>query len=324
MAVPAELLPKEPEIIDLRRLSARDLRDVLHEETVEWSQELDWDFSPSAELVRKHADQRSLGGSALVDRGEVAGYGYCVVDEDKGLVGDLYIRPGWRNGESEIRMFRMLLDALIATPQVRRVESQLMLMDLPTGRALQRERFVRLFERILMRLDADTSLAPGRRVHPDRFRIQTWRDHHGDDAARVMVLSYRDHVDSQINGQYGDFRGAREFLQNIVQFPGCGEFFRPASFVAHDTATGLVAGIVLTSFVSREVAHITQLCIVPPSQGLGLGYELLRVAVATLRSKGAQRISLTVTTANTHAVQMYRGCGFRELRRFFAYVWERH
>ncbi len=313
-----------PEIIDIRRLGARELEQLLVEETVEWDQELDWDFSQSADLVRKHADQRTLGGVALLDRGEVAGYGYCVVEDDKGLVGDLYIRPGWRNGDAEIRLFRMMLDALIAIPQVRRVESQLMLLDLPIGRALQRERFVRLFERILMRFDTDTLLPPGRRYQHERFRVQGWRDHHDDEAARVIVLSYQDHIDSQINDQYRDFGGARKFLHNIVQFPGCGEFIPAASFVAYDEQTTLVAGMVLASFVAREVAHITQLCVVPGAQGRGLGYELLRQAVVGLRAHGARRISLTVTTANTDAVNLYLGCGFRELRRFFAYAWNRY
>ena len=198
-----------------------------------------------------------------------------------------------------------------------------MLLDLPVGRALQRERSVHLFERILMRFDTETLLPPGRRYQHERFRVQAWRQHHDDDAARVIVLSYQDHIDSQINYQYRDFGGARKFLHNIVQFPGCGHFFPAASFVAYDEQTTLVAGMVLTSFVAPEVAHITQLCVVPGAQGAGLGYELLRQAVVGLRAHGARRISLTVTAANTEAVKLYMGCGFRELRRFFAYAWER-
>jgi ribosomal protein S18 acetylase RimI-like enzyme len=67
---------------------------------------------------------------------------------------------------------------------------------------------------------------------------------------------------------------------------------------------------------------VTQLCVTPHAKGSGLGYELLRNAVAALRAGGAKRISLTVTSANEDAVRLYRRCGFREVRRFFAYVWE--
>ncbi len=61
----------------------------------------------------------------------------------------------------------------------------------------------------------------------------------------------------------------------------------------------------------------------PGARGGGLGYELLRQSAATLRSAGAKRLSLTVTAANRAAVRLYTRCGFREVRRFYAYVWER-
>jgi len=321
MAAQAESVHRGPEIVELRRLGARELDCLLLEETVEWDQELDWDFSKSAELVRRYADMRALGGAAMLDRGEVAGYGYCVVEDHKGLIGDLYVRPGWRQGEAEIRLFRMMLDGLIAVPQVRRIESQLMLVEASVAKALQRERFVRLFERILMRFDVETELPPSK-YRQGGYRLERWGDQYQDQASGVIALSYEGHVDSQINDQYRTFSGARRFLSNIVQYPGCGEFFRNASFVAFDNETGAVSGIVLTSFVAPEVAHVTQLCVVPQAQRNGLGYELLRHAVASVRASGARRISLTVTTANTGAVELYARCGFREIRRFFAYVWE--
>jgi ribosomal protein S18 acetylase RimI-like enzyme len=323
MAGRAESVSNSYQMIELRNLGARELEHLLLEETVEWDQELDWDFSRSADLVRKYAEMRALGGAALMDRGEVAGYGYSVLEDHKGLIGDLYIRPGWRSGDAEVRLFRMMLDDLIASPGVRRIESQLMLVEQPVARALQRERFVRLFERLLMRFDFTTPLPPTQSTQlRRRFRIEPWGEQFHDEVSGVIALSYEGHVDSEINDQYRTFSGAQKFLSNIVQYPGCGEFARKASFVAIDVEPGRVVGIVLTSFVSAEVAHITQLCVVPKYQGAGLGYEMLRNSVAALQAGGAARISLTVTTANTAAVELYRRCGFYVLRHFFAYVWE--
>ncbi len=309
-------------IVDIRNFGARELDALLREETVEWERELDWDFSKSADLVRKFADARGLGGAVMVDRGEVVGYGYTVLEEHKGLIGDVYVRAGWRNKELELQLFRVLLDALIGASGIRRVESQLMLIDGAVARELQRERFVRLFERLLMMLDETVVLGPGKPSAVRRFLVQPWADHLHDSAATVISLAYIGHIDSQINDQYRTFDGAQRFLNNIVQFPGCGAFYRQASFVASDLATGWVAGIVLCSWVGDGVAHITQLCVTPHAKGVGLGYELLRRAVMALRMGGAKRISLTVTTANEEAVRLYRRCGFREIRRFFAYVWE--
>ncbi len=312
------------EIVDLRRLTGRELDPLLLEETVEWQRELDWNFAKSADLVRQFADMRALTGFALVDRGEVAGYGYSVIEEHKGLIGDLYIRPAWRGGETEARLFRSILDSVIAMPNVRRVESQLMLIDPAVGKALQRQRFVEVQERVLMAFDPLNGPPMAAGAAFGRFHIEPWAEHHHESAAGAIALAYQDHIDSRINDQYRTVAGARRVIYNIVQFTGCGTFFPHGSFVAFDFETGWMAGAVLASFVGDETGHITQLCVTPGVRGSGLGYELLRQAVGALRLHGAKRISLTVTAANTDAIRLYARCGFREMRRFSAYMWDAH
>ena len=93
--------------------------------------------------------------------------------------------------------------------------------------------------------------------------------------------------------------------------------------MAFDMATGLAAGMSLSSFVADDVGHIAEICVAPDARGAGLGYELLGQSIAMLRGAGAQRVSLTVTASNEEAVRLYTRCGFREARRFYAYVWER-
>jgi ribosomal protein S18 acetylase RimI-like enzyme len=306
-------------MVDIRQLTARELGPLLLEQVADWDIELDWDFSAFAELVRTFADARMLTGMALVDRGEVAGYGYTCLEEHKGLITDLYVRRGWRGGNAEAALFRSLLDGLIGTPGVRRVESQLMLLGADTARSLQRQRSVRLFERLLMKLDANTLLTPGRASTAQRFRIAPWSTRHYDAAAAVVADAHIGHIDTQINDQYRTLDGARRLLYNIVQFPG---FCQPSSYTAFDIATGSAAGMVLSSFVSRDVAQITELCVKPDVRGAGLGYELLRQSVAALRGAGARRISLAVTAGNEDALRLYLRCGFRTARRFYAYVWD--
>lgn len=310
------------EIVALRTLVGRELDPLLLEETVEWQRELDWDFGRSADLVRQFADMRSLAGFALVDRGEVVGYGYSVIEDHKGLIGDVYVRPPWRDAATEARLFVALLDELVGTPNVRRVESQLLLNSLDMAPALRKERAVEVRQRLLMSFPAASAPAmPAGRAY-GRFHVEPWADHHHESSAGVIALAYGNHIDSRINDQYRTQAGARRFIYNIVQFPGCGTFFKPGSFVAFDLSTGWLAGVVLTSFVGDEVGHITQLCVTPAAKGRGLGYELLRQAMATLRLHGAKRITLTVTGANSEAIRLYERCGFREVRRFGAYVWE--
>ena len=202
MAALSDPMVGAPDLVDLRQLSGRELDPLLLEETVEWLQELDWDFGRSADLVRQFADMRALMGYALLDRGEVAGYGYSVLEDQKGLIGDLYVRPPWRNGTNDARLFRAILDGLIAAPSLRRIESQLMLVDPSVGKELKRERPVRLQERMLMKLDATAPpwLPAGGALR--LFYIEPWADHHHEMAASVIALAYGEHIDSQINEQY--------------------------------------------------------------------------------------------------------------------------
>ena len=65
---------------------------------------LEWDFEKSADLVRRFVDLRALNGSALIESGEVTGYVYYVLEENKGLVSDLYVRRAFRSVERENRL----------------------------------------------------------------------------------------------------------------------------------------------------------------------------------------------------------------------------
>src|SRR5262245_45154644 len=116
--------PSRPsELIDLRRLCAGDMEPLLREEISAWREELDWDFEKSADLVRRFVDLRSLNGYALVEDGALIGYLYYVLEDNKGLIGDLYVRRAMRTPERESQLLDAGLDAILASPTVRRVES---------------------------------------------------------------------------------------------------------------------------------------------------------------------------------------------------------
>jgi ribosomal protein S18 acetylase RimI-like enzyme len=314
------------EVVDLRKIAARDLEPVLAEEIEEWRRDLDWDFVPSAELVRKYAGTNSLGGAALTVDGVVAGYGYAVLEEPRGIIGDIYVRPHLRDEFAEPELFRSLLDALIATPRIARMESQLMLVT-PESAAIigardEPGKSVQMFERRLMFRNAQFPLPSVGPLARTRFRIERWEDHFMHTAGAIIAGAYKGETDSEINAQYRSPSGARRFLSNIVEFPGCGTFHPAASFVAFYSGTGEAAGMVLSSFVASETGHISQLCVMPGFRGSGLGRELLRTSCSALFQHGAQRVSLTVTASNTSAISIYERFGFHSTRTFYAYVWE--
>ena len=89
------------EMVDLRQIAAERLEPLLEAETASWRDDLDWDFRPSADLVRRFVRMQSLSGHALVQGPRVAGYSYYVCEEGKGLIGDVYVLDAYRTAENE-------------------------------------------------------------------------------------------------------------------------------------------------------------------------------------------------------------------------------
>ena len=309
------------EIVDLRRISSRDLDPLLRQEIAVWRDEFDWDFEKSADLVRRFLDVRNLSGSALLVDGHLAGYLYYVVEESKGLIGDLYLLPRFQTSEYEDPLLASGVHAILEHPHIRRIESQLLMLRHVPGRPLPYPQYAIDRDRNFMRIKlGSAALAEGRVRRP--MYLESWSDHYQEAAAEIIANAYSGHVDSRINDQYRSVPGARRFLFNIVQFPGCGTFFRPASYLAFEAASGKPCGISLASLVAPESGHITQICVSPSARGTGIGHALLRQSLLALRDMGCHTASLTVTAANENAVALYERVGFRTIRKFSAYAWE--
>jgi len=265
---------------------------------------------------------RSLMGFALPGRGinAPAGYAYYVAEDGKGLVGGLYLSRAYRIQENENLLLTAVLDALWKTPSLHRVEAQLMMLDSPLERPVPYASRFRPHARMFMEVPlANIVTLPPR---DPSLAVVPWSDNRRADAARLISTSYAGHIDSQINDQYRSPGGARRFLTNIVEYPGCGAFFASASFVALLGNGQGLAGMSLASIVAPGIGHITQACVAPSHRGTGLGYELLRRSLVTLAAHGCHKVSLTVTSSNSEAVSLYRKMGFVNRRDFAAYVWE--
>jgi len=307
-------------VVDLRKVSAADLTPLLEEETGVWRRALDWDFEPSAELVRRFVDMQALNGFALLEGGRVMGYCYYIREEKKGLIGDLYVRERDRTVEREHALIEATLETLWRSSGVHRVEAQLLLLDSPLARKVPFASWFRSFPRRF--LEASASKAVTLAEHSTQgVSITPWTEARQDDSARLVAAAYRGHVDSDINDQYRSPSGARRFLNNIVQYPGCGTFFAPASYAASD-AKGALCGMSLASLVSNTTGHITQICVTPAQRGKGVGYALLRRSMLALAAHGCHTVGLTVTSTNTGAIRLYEQMGFTDRREFAAYVWD--
>ena len=309
-------------VVELRHLRGGDLDALLEEETQAWRDTLDWDFRGSAGLVRRFLEMQALNGYALLINGYPAGYCYYVAEERKGLIGDLYVMQDYLSVENEERLLTAVVQGLMKTPLIRRIESQLMMLRTGPKIALPESKFLRTFVRNFMEIDAETTLRLSSKPPSHPVVFDSWSERRQDEAATLIASAYQGHIDSEINDQYRSPAGARRFLMNIVQYPGCGSFFQPASFVALEPISGRLAGICLASLVQADVGHVTQVCVSRATRGTGAGYELIRKSLESLVRHGCRKITLTVTGANAEAIHVYDRMGFRKTRNFNAYVWD--
>lgn len=314
-----------PEVVDLRSLSAADLAPVFAEEAQVWWQDYEWDFAPVAEQLNLHLEARQLPGCALRLHDGIIGYTYCVIEEDKGMVGGLFIVKAYCTRENERLLLRATIDMLRQNPYLHRVESQLMLMRhapaIPRFSAdFPYARYVHTFERVLMEVDPRS--APRTEWRTAHVLADRWQDRLLDEASRVVTQAYRGHVDSQINDQYRTVGGSRRFLNNLLNFPGCGRFQPSSSKVALDARNGELRGLVLTSLISPRIGHITQICTLPAARGQGTGRLLLGQALEALAAAGCEKVTLTVTLRNEAAIGLYHSFGFTATRKFAAHVWD--
>ena len=124
------------EILDLRHFAAPMLRPVLEAESELWKQRLHWDYNVSARLLMQYLDSHTLPGYAALEAGQVTGFVFCIYEETKAVIGDVFVLPvlradGGSAHEVEETLLRHLLELLMNSPQVDRIESQLLLH--PTG-----------------------------------------------------------------------------------------------------------------------------------------------------------------------------------------------
>ena len=163
-----------------------------------------------------------MGGYAAVENGQPLGYGFYVLEDRKGLIGGLFVSSKCDQGPITERLLTEMLDALRATPRLERIEAQLM----PFGSALDPSvlsRHFRLHPRQFMVLPLSEAKVSGKPLSSG-LRLEPWSDRAFEAAARLIHLSYADHVDGQINDQYCSEAGGLRFLRNIVLLPGCGQF----------------------------------------------------------------------------------------------------
>jgi ribosomal protein S18 acetylase RimI-like enzyme len=320
------------EVLDLRHFAAPMLRPVLEAESELWEKRLHWDYRASVRLLGQYLDNHMLPGFAAVDGGAVNGYTFCVYEETKAVIGDVFglARPSAREDaypgsarQIEQTLLQHLFELLLNSPQVDRIESQLLLHPSGVHSAQFREAGFQVFRRLFLVRSLAGLYSPPQVELPAELELRPWRDEDLTAAGRLIAEAYRDHADSIINDQYRSAHGSLRFLHNIVRYAGCGVFSAPVSHVVVERSSREIVALVLGSRVSEQSGHITQVCVHPQYRRCGLARMLLSTAAFCFMRQGVSEISLTVTEANSHAIDLYLAEGYTCAHTFDAAVWQR-
>lgn len=338
------------EVLDLRHFRARQLRALLGAEADLWETSLRWNYRASTDLLLQYIDSEVLTGFVALRHGTVAGFTFAVFESGKAVIGDAFSlappetpslslgrpshQPASPSSPASLAITRQLLIHLIellrATPMLDRIEAQLLLYDAGVLDDSFRQEGFTLFPRLFLELDMSTAASlvrpvdgsnPTQTLAGRNLSLRRWLPGDYQAAAELIHAAYEGHVDARINDQYRSLHGSLRFLHNIVRFPGCGVFEAQHSWVIEEPRGRLVA-MILCSRVHDDVAHITQLCVLPSLRRRSYGRLLLRHCAAELARAGFHAITLTVTESNTRAVTLYQSSGFHLRHRFDATVLE--
>jgi len=333
------------EVLDLRHFAAPLLRPLLEAEGDLWRRRLHWDYRTSAKLLMQYLDSHMLPGYVAMEAGQVTGYAFCVYEESKAVIGDVFALSGQQvdpaSGQSsrseeslfeaeaqparevEETLLRHLFETLQNSPQVDRIESQLLLHPSGAHSSCFRHAGFEVYRRLFMVQQLAGVWNMPRPVLPPELELRPWREDDLNSAGRLIADAYAHHPDSLINDQYRSANGSLRFLHNIVRYSGCGTFSPQVSHVVCDRSSRELAALVLGSRVSTQSGHITQLCVHPRYRRRGLARMLLSIAATCFFRQGVAEISLTVTEANVNAIELYRQEGYECSHTFDAAVWER-
>ena len=107
-------------IVDLRQTTVRQIEPLLEEEARHWRDELHWDYRGALELIKRFLDAHALAGCVAFENGVAAGYSFYVLEEQKGLIGGLYVSSKFPQDSIGKRLLEEMLFSMRAIPHLLR------------------------------------------------------------------------------------------------------------------------------------------------------------------------------------------------------------
>jgi ribosomal protein S18 acetylase RimI-like enzyme len=163
----------------------------------------------------------------------------------------------------------------------------------------------------------DFSLQP----MPSEYELLPWNPSLLEAFAKTKYLSFRNELDSKVFPCLAEYEGCRRLMGEIARKPGflteaTWLAVRPTGIFRKPEYCGTVQGV-------RDrfgLGAIQNLGVVPQHRQMGLGCNLLLLALSGFRQAGIGRAYLEVTSQNTDAIRLYRRLGFTTIRTVYKTV----
>lgn len=292
-----------------RGWSSQHIAPLLQSEAERWARDFFWDQRWSFTNVEAARESGRLPGIVVTDAaGATRGWTFFLRHGDQFQVGTVV-------SDSEDAT-RALVDAALASPLAEAADVVVFSPAAPgLSEALQAHAIrTEPYDYLVL---ADAPAAFDARRAPDGVVCRALV---GSDLGAVAALvgeAYRHTTFLRPFVPGGDPDDWRDYVGQLVDTRGCGEFLADASVVIDgDADPESLRGALLATRLSSDTGHIAQVMVSAHARGGGLARRMLERSLSALHGHGLRRVSLLVARTNIPARTLYLAMGFQPAGTF--------
>jgi ribosomal protein S18 acetylase RimI-like enzyme len=297
---------------DWRLASAEVVGGLLEAERQRWISTLHWDAQPAFDVLERSRQSGQAPGLVAYDAdGRPTGFTHYFLHNRRLQIGGLVADSG--------EVTRQLLDDVLRTPEAE-LAGEVLCFAFPASTALEgaltRRRFDVTRYSYLQRALAPATVAAPSAAPAIASQLRTWTEDDAVDTVRLFARSYAGSEAAKAFAPRGTLEEWAQYVAQIIKTPGCGRFLPAASVSVQHPADDRLRGLVLTTTLQRDTAHIAQLAVDPTYRRRGLARALVEDASRRAGAAGCWRVTLLVADDNTAARDLYASLGFEPVAHF--------
>lgn len=297
---------------DWRLASPEVVGGLLEAERQRWISALHWDAQPAFDVLERSRQAGQAAGLLACDAaGRPTGFTHYFLHNRRLQIGGLVAESG--------EVTRQLLDDVLRTPEAE-LAGEVLCFAFPASTALEgaltRRRFDVTRYSYLQRALAPATAAVPSAAPAIASQLRTWTEDDAVDTVRLFARAYAGSQAAKAFAPRGTLEEWAQYVAQIIKTPGCGRFLPAASVSVQHPADDRLRGLVLTTTLQRDTAHIAQLAVDPAYRRRGLARALVEEASRRAGAAGCWRVTLLVADDNTAARDLYASLGFEPVAHF--------